>query len=54
MDKIDTYNFYNNILLAAEGVQLPVNRPSKTRIILNYEEFKLYRKGDLYEKKNKK
>lgn len=48
MDKIEAYNFYNNILLAAEKVVMPIDRPSKVRITLNYEEFKLYRTGDMY------
>ena len=54
MEQIARYNQLNDILLEVEHVFLPLYRPSKKRIILNLDEIKMLRIGDLYFKEESK
>lgn len=48
MEQIARYNEMNNIILDVQNVFLPIYRPSKKRIILNLDEIKLVKRGNLY------
>ena len=50
MNRINAYNKYNSILLSLQKVMIPTDRPSRVRVILNHEEFELYRKDKIYVK----
>jgi len=39
---------YDEVIALLNNVSLPIYRPSKSRIMLNLEEIKLYRQGMIY------